>query len=44
MQVGCFNGWIVFRLYLLDNSGMQILQQILQQRLDDLRIQDLELM
>lgn len=40
MQVGCFNGRIVFRLYLLDNSGMQILQQ----RLDDLRIQHLELM
>lgn len=40
MQVGCFNGRIFFRLYLLDNSGMQILQQ----RLDDLRIQDLELM
>lgn len=40
MQVCCFNGQIVFRLYLLDNSGIQILQQ----RLDDLRIQDLELM
>lgn len=40
MHVGCFNDRIVFRLYLLDNSGMQILQQ----RLDDLRIQDLELM
>lgn len=40
MQVECFNGRIVFRLYLLDNSGMQILQQ----RLDDLRIKDLELM
>lgn len=40
MQVGWFNGRIVFRLYLLDNSGMQILQQ----QLDDLRIQDLELM
>lgn len=40
MQVGFFNGRIVFRLYLLDNSGMPNFAE----RLDDLRIQDLELM